>query len=427
MSSQKKIAVVGLGYVGLPLAVSLANRRHVVGFDVDQQRIQELQKGEDRTKEISSDKLKASSLVLTHRLEDLREASVYIVAVPTPVDLDNKPDFAALIAASETVGQVLSKGDTVVFESTVYPGVTEDLCGVTLEKISGLVCGKDFYLGYSPERINPGDKVHTVESITKVVAAQTPEIAEELKDLYGAINGGNIFIAASIKVAEAAKVIENAQRDINIAFMNEISQIFSKLEISTFDVLDAARTKWNFLPFSPGLVGGHCIGVDPFYLAECSRQVGLHPQIILSGRDLNDDMGRRLGATINEKVSSCFKAKGKLLVLGLTFKENVPDLRNTKVIDLINSLQKRGYEVDVLDPEADPSEAQRFYEVALKTPDQCVSGDYQGVILAVPHDAFKKYNVSFLSSLLKDQGLVLDIKGFWRETVIAKSLPYWTL
>ena len=339
-SGDERIVVLGLGYVGLPLAIALARKFEVTGFDVDPQRIEELRSAHDRTRELSEDQLRASTIRLTSNAADCRAADVYIVAVPTPVDSHNRPDLSALLAATRTVAGMLdaSRRPTVVFESTVYPGVTEEVCGPEIERVSGLKRGVDFRLGYSPERINPGDCEHSIDRITKVVAGEDGEVASQLERIYGAITSGGTFRAASIKAAEAAKAIENAQRDINIAFMNEVAQIFSQLGISIWDVLAAARTKWNFLPFEPGLVGGHCIGVDPYYLSHLAQQLGHNPQVILSGRGTNDGMGAWIADRLHERRGRA----GSALVLGLTFKENVPDLRNSRSFDLVRRLQWLG-------------------------------------------------------------------------------------
>jgi UDP-N-acetyl-D-galactosamine dehydrogenase len=413
-----------LGYVGLPLAIALAGKFDVTGFDVNQTRVDELEAGHDRTGEISAERLAASSLTLTTDIEKTRAAEIFIVTVPTPVDNNNEPDLSPVLAACQTVGAVMTSGSVVVFESTVYPGVTEEICGPALEQASGLVCGKDFFLGYSPERINPGDTRHTVDKITKVVAGQTPEIAGRLAEMYGAVITAGTFVAASIKTAEAAKVIENAQRDINIAFINEIATIFQKLDISAHDVLEAARTKWNFLPFEPGLVGGHCIGVDPYYLAFRAAQVGHDPTVILAGRRINDGMGHFVADTIADKIDQAGVA-GPVLMLGLTFKENVPDLRNTKVIDVIARLKERGLQVDVHDACADPAEAEQFYGITLK-PD-LDTGGYACIVGAVPHDDYRKLSASDLAALVTDGGLVADIKGMWRGLDLPASLVRWQL
>lgn len=430
LSSKTKVAVIGLGYVGLPLAVALAKHFDTTGVDISKKRVEELNKGFDRTGEINKARMKASTLKLTAVAEDVKGADVFIITVPTPVDANNKPDLTPVRGATTMVAPLIKKGSIVVFESTVYPGVTEELCGPLLEKGSGLKCGQDFFLGYSPERINPGDREHTVDRITKVISGQTPATVEALAGLYGAVTTGGVFRAASIRAAEAAKVIENAQRDINIAFVNEITMIFQKLGISAYDVLDAAATKWNFLGFKPGLVGGHCIGVDPFYLAERAREINHHPEIILSGRKINDGMGD----FIAERITSQIPGGGRILVLGLTFKENVPDLRNSKVIDVIRGLERRGFRTDVHDPHADVEEAHHEYGVDMLTGplDKVLKtvapkGGYDGVVAAVMHDDYAKLTPKALSALVRKDGLVADIKGLWRGKKFADGTRYWTL
>ena len=423
MSPDTKIAVVGLGYVGLPLAVALSKRHPVLGFDISAARLAELRKGIDRTGEISTEELSESTLRLSENAEDMAGNTIFIVTVPTPVDEHNVPDLSAVISASRTVGQQLAAGSIVVFESTVWPGVTEEICAPELEKASGLVCGKDFFLGYSPERINPGDREHTITRITKIVSGQTPEVAEKLAALYGSLNNGNVFIAQDIRTAEAAKVIENAQRDINIAFINEISQIFGKLGISTYDVLEAASTKWNFLDFKPGLVGGHCIGVDPYYLAHRAVQVGHHPEIILAGRRINDSMGAFVVDAVTENTRDTDK---RILVLGLTFKENVPDLRNTRVIDIITGLRKRGYTVDVHDPFADAEEAKLFFDLDL-IPGFDGTTQYGCIVGAVSHNAYCEFTTDTFTSLLTPGGLVVDLKNMWRDVAMPDGVKRWTL
>ena len=420
-----RIAVIGLGYVGLPLAVALARRYGVTGFDVNADRVEELKSGIDRTGEVESAKLRAATLALTARAQDIAGCGVFIVTVPTPVDDQNLPDLSLVLAACESVGAHMAKGAVVVFESTVYPGVTEDICGPALEKASGLKCGRDFFLGYSPERINPGDRTHTLEKIKKVVAGQTPEIARQLAGIYGAVTEAGVFVAKDIRTAEAAKVIENAQRDINIAFINEVAQIFQKLGLSVFDVLDAARTKWNFLDFRPGLVGGHCIGVDPFYLAHCAQKLGHHPEVILAGRRINDHMG----AFIAERILSLLGASGapkEILVLGLTFKENVPDLRNSKVADVIAGLTLGGHRVTVHDPMADAREAAALYEIDL-APRLPEGKKFDCVVGAVAHDQYREFTPETLAALLNPGGLVADIKGLWRDLALPASLRRWEL
>jgi UDP-N-acetyl-D-galactosamine dehydrogenase len=422
MTAAQKIAVIGLGYVGLPLAVALARKFHVTGFDVDQTRIAELKQGHDRTGEVSAPALRGSTAHFTKNADDIKPAEIFIVTVPTPVDANNLPDLGAVLSACRSVGGAMKRGAIVVFESTVYPGVTEEVCGPALEKASGLVCGKDFFLGYSPERINPGDREHTVERITKVVAGQTPEVGQKLAQLYGAITTGGAFLARDIKTAEAAKVIENAQRDINIAFINEVTMIFSKLGISIHDVLETSGTKWNFLKFQPGLVGGHCIGVDPFYLAHCALERGHNPDVILAGRKINDAMG----GFVADRIAGLLAPKSRVLVLGLTFKENVPDLRNSKVIDVVQGLKRHGHEVDIHDPMADPAEAKHEYGVDLMPSLEGKSG-YHALIGAVSHDVYANFGPDSFAELLTSDGLVADIKGMWRKSEIPEGLRRWQL
>jgi len=423
-----RIAVVGLGYVGIPLAVALARHFPVVGYDIKSRRVAELKGGVDRTGEVDSDDLRASSLELTDRAADMAGAEVFIITVPTPVDADNRPDLTAVRSACETVGSVLGKGAIVVLESTVYPGVTEEICGPILEKVSGLGCGRDFLLGYSPERVNPGDRTHTVERITKVVAGQTPAATERLAAIYGAITSGGVFRARDIRTAEAAKVIENAQRDINIAFINEVTQIFQKAGLSIFDVLAAANTKWNFLDFKPGLVGGHCIGIDPFYLARWAQDLGHDPEIILAGRRLNDGMGGFVAASVDGRLRDLFPGgkAGGILVLGLTFKEDVPDLRNSRVIDIVKGLEGLGHTVRVHDPLADPAEAREYYGIdLLDSLDD--ARDQACVVGAVPHRAYGGLTGAVLGRLLRPGGLVADVKGMWRDIDLPEGLHRWQL
>lgn len=422
MSKKPVISIVGLGYVGLPLAVALAKYFDVIGFDIGKARIAELKTGHDRTNEIDAARMKASTLTLTDNAADMKGSDVFIVTVPTPVDDRNEPDLSPVMSACKTLGPVIGKGATIVFESTVYPGVTEDLCGPALEQASGLTCGKDFWLGYSPERINPGDREHTVDRITKVIAGQTPQITELLADIYGKVTTGGVFRAASIKAAEAAKAIENAQRDINIAFINEVTMIFNKIGLSVHDVLDASATKWNFLPFRPGLVGGHCIGVDPYYLARCALDNGHNPEIILSGRRLNDSMGSYVAGSIADRLPE----GARVLVLGLTFKENVPDLRNSKVIDVITGLKARGLTVDVHDALADPAEARHEYDVTLMSSLDGAAG-YDAIVGAVSHDTYAGFGDGDFTRLLKSGGLVADVKGMWRKTALPAGLERWSL
>ncbi len=420
-----RIAVVGLGYVGLPLAVALAKHFPVVGFDSSQQRVAELRRGHDRTREIDEPALRASQLELGDQPGIMKGADVFIITVPTPVTADNAPDLDAVRSACRTVGGVIGPGAIVVLESTVYPGVTEEICGVEIAKASGLVAGKDFNLGYSPERINPGDRKHTVDRIVKVVSGDTPAVAAKLAEVYGAINGGQIFIAKSVRTAEAAKVIENAQRDINIAFINEVTIIFNRIGLSVYDVLAASGTKWNFLPFTPGFVGGHCIGVDPFYLSHLSQKLGHNPEVILAGRRINDGMSAYVAQGIAAALGG--KAKGaRLLVLGLTFKENIPDLRNSKVADLVSALRDAGCAVDVHDAHADAGEAKEHYGIDLRRNLEDLAG-YDGLIGAVAHDEYRALGPADFSRLVKPAGLVADIKGMWRATNLPERMLRWEL
>ncbi|MEA3033401.1 MAG: UDP-N-acetyl-D-glucosamine/UDP-N-acetyl-D-galactosamine dehydrogenase, partial [Sphingomonadales bacterium] len=414
-SSPERIVVVGLGYVGLPLAVALARRFAVTGLDVDEGRVDELKQGIDRTREVEEEALRASALALTSRAEDCRGADLYIVTVPTPVDSANRPDLEPLKAATRSVAALIDPGrrPVIVYESTVYPGVTEEICGPLIEQVSGLERGRDFFLGYSPERINPGDREHTIDRIVKVVAGENEAVTERLAAVYGAVTEAGTFRAASIKAAEAAKVIENAQRDINIAFMNEITRIFAALDISIWDVLEAAGTKWNFLKFQPGLVGGHCIGVDPYYLSHRAQEVGLDPHVILAGRSINDSMGGWIADRLHERRG----AGGTALVMGLTFKENVPDLRNSKVVDLVRRLESHGHAVTVHDPLADSGEARREYGIALAA--DALDRRYDLVVAAVPHEAYRELGDETLAGLVADAGLFADLKNLYG----ARSLP----
>lgn len=401
--------------MGLPLAVAFAEKYKVVGFDINQERVDELLSGKDSTLEVSDDLLQSvtsdnlidTGLLCSTNMEDIRDCNYYIVTVPTPTDKNNRPVLTPLYKASETVGKVLSKGDIVVYESTVYPGATEEECIPVLEKVSGLVFNEDFYCGYSPERINPGDKVHTVTQILKVTSGSTPEVANQVDSLYASVITAGTFKAASIKVAEAAKVIENSQRDINIAFVNELSKIFNLLDIDTNDVLEAAGTKWNFLPFKPGLVGGHCIGVDPYYLAQKAQEVGYNPEIILAGRRLNDGMGSYVSSEVVKlMIKKDFKInKSKVLVLGVTFKENCPDVRNSRVTDVIKGLESFGVTVEVYDPLASKEEVLKEYNLELI---DSIKEQYSGVILAVSHKEF--LNLDF-NALTLDNGVVYDVKS----------------
>jgi len=414
----KKISVIGLGYVGLPLGVAFAKKYKVIGFDINNERIKELKEGYDRTLEVSEKELEEvkENLKYTSNLEDLKEASIHIITVPTPIDKHKNPDLTPLIMASRSVGRILKKGDIVIYESTVYPGCTEEVCVPELEIESGLKFNKDFFVGYSPERINPGDKEHTVTKIKKVTSGSTPEIAKEIDELYKSIITAGTHLASSIKVAEAAKVIENSQRDINIAFVNELALIFDKLNIDTLDVLEAAGTKWNFLKFKPGLVGGHCIGVDPYYLAYKAKEIGYHPEIILAGRRTNDNMG----IFVANKVVKLMIQKGhtikgsNVLVLGITFKENCPDIRNSRVIDIIRELQEFGIDVDVVDPWADSEEVKREYGIDLK--EDIDINEYDGVVLAVAHNEFREIEDKLKEK--KDNQVIYDIKGLFNKSLV---------
>ena len=427
MAQIKRVVVIGLGYVGLPLAVTLARSFESWGLDIDAGRVAELRDGHDRTGEIDAERLAASSLELTTDPSDCPSADAYIVTVPTPVDEQNQPDLSIVMAATRTVGAMLKARDDggsppiVIYESTVYPGVTEELCGPELARGSGLTCGTDFFLAYSPERINPGDKVHTVDKIAKVVSGQTPDVLDAVAELYGHVTTGEIFRAASIKAAEAAKVIENAQRDINIAFVNEITQIFNKMDLSVWDVLAAARTKWNFLPFEPGLVGGHCIGVDPFYLAHRATQLGLDPRIILAGRGTNDGMASWTARAIHEWNGG---ELGRALVLGLAFKPDVPDLRNSKVVELVAALRSLGHEVDVHDPLVSADEARHEYGMELVAD---LSGRrYDLIVLAVPHQEFIR-GFGELAQTLAQGGGVADLKNALVATPLPAGARRWTM
>lgn len=417
------LALIGLGYVGLPLAVEFSKKYKVIGFDISDRRIDELKKGKDRTLEVSSEELiEAKYLSFTSKLEDLKRADVFIVTVPTPVDDFKVPDLTPVLKASETVGKVIKKGSVVVYESTVYPGCTEEDCVPVLEKFSGLKFNKDFYCGYSPERINPGDKEHRVSTIKKIVSGSTPEIAQALNKLYQSIIVVGTHLAPSIKVAEAAKVIENAQRDINIAFVNELSKLFDLMDIDTLDVLEAAGTKWNFLPFRPGLVGGHCIGVDPYYLTHKAVKVGYNPEIILAGRRINDQMGAFVA---NQLVKLMIKKEHKInnsrvLILGITFKENCPDIRNSRVIDIVNELKSFGCLIDVFDPWADKEEVKHEYGIDLLcSVHEIKNRTYEGVVLAVAHDQFKELD---FPSLRTNGAVVYDVKGILNRNLVDNRL-----
>ncbi|MDC0561220.1 nucleotide sugar dehydrogenase [Bacteroidia bacterium] len=423
-----KIAIIGLGYVGLPLARLFATKYSVVGFDINSDRVDELMTGVDSTLEVDNETLQSvlvsensdlNGLFCTNQIDKIKDCNYYVITVPTPVDKNNRPILTPLIKASETVGAVLNKGDIVIYESTVYPGATEEDCVPVLEKVSGLKFNKDFYAGYSPERINPGDKEHTVEKILKVTSGSTPEIGEKVDSLYKSVITAGTHLAPTIKVAEASKVIENSQRDINIAFVNELAKIFNLLDINTHDVLEAAGTKWNFLPFKPGLVGGHCIGVDPYYLAQKAQEHGYHPEIILAGRRLNDGMGDYVASQI---VKCMIKKKvpvseSKVLILGITFKENCPDVRNTKVVDLVNALKEYGTNVTIHDPWANEEEV--LHEYGMISSKKIPETKFDAVVLAVSHKKFSKLDIN---NLKKKNSIVYDVKNFLKEDFIDGNL-----
>lgn len=415
--SQIKIGIIGLGYVGLPLARLFATKYPVVGFDINQERVSELMSGIDSTLEVDNETLKSvlmedgsldAGLYCSYNLDDLKDCNYYIVTVPTPVDKNNRPILTPLIKASETVGSVLKQGDIVVYESTVYPGATEEDCIPVLEKVSGLKFNKDFFAGYSPERINPGDKLHTVDKILKVTSGSTPETGEKVNDLYKSVISAGTHLAPTIKVAEAAKVIENSQRDINIAFVNELAKIFNLMDINTHDILEAAGTKWNFLPFKPGLVGGHCIGVDPYYLAQKAQEFGYHPEIILSGRRLNDSMGEYVASEVVKlMIKKDVKVKdAEVLVLGITFKENCPDVRNTKVVDVVSSLREFGVNVSIYDPWANEEEVKEEY--GLESKQELPNKKFDTIVLAVAHKEFKGIN---FDAILNQNHVIYDVKN----------------
>lgn len=427
---KKKIAIIGLGYVGLPLAVEFAKHRAVIGFEISKSRIKELSEGHDPTLEVEDADLQAvlvkdhhgldKGLYLTDSLTFIQDCEIYIIAVPTPTDKNNRPDLTPLIKASETVGKVISKGDIVIYESTVYPGATEEDCIPVVEQTSGLKFNEDFYAGYSPERINPGDKVHTLTTIMKVTSGSTPEIGKEVNALYSEIITAGTHLASSIKVAEAAKVIENSQRDINIAFVNELSKIFNLMGIDTLEVLEAAGTKWNFLPFRPGLVGGHCIGIDPYYLAQKAQEVGYHPEIILAGRRLNDSMGAYVATEVVKLMLKSGKPvkDNKALMLGITFKENCPDIRNTRAIDIYNELKSYGMDVDVFDPWANPEEVKHEYSIDILS-EYPKNNNFGAIILAVAHNEFMEIN---LKEHKNNGAVVFDVKGILAKDIVNARL-----
>lgn len=417
-----KIAVIGLGYVGLPLARLFSTKYKTIGFDMNQARVTALMDGHDTTLEVTDELLQSAiknGFVCTFNIEDIRDCNFYVVAVPTPVDENNNPDLIPLYKASESVGKVIAEGDIVVYESTVYPGVTEDECIPVVEKVSGLKYNVDFFAGYSPERINPGDKLHTVEKIKKVTSGSTPEIARIVDDVYASVITAGTHSAPTIRVAEAAKVIENSQRDINIAFVNELSKIFTRMGIDTQDVLEAASTKWNFLPFKPGLVGGHCIGVDPYYLAQCAQRYGYNPEIILAGRRVNDGMGEYVA---NQVVKLMLKKgiqvlNSNILILGFTFKENCPDVRNTKVIDIYRTLKEYGVNIFVYDPWANPTIVEKEY--GIKITNELLSSKFDAAILAVAHEDFKDLDVNLF---LNSSSVIYDVKGVLDPKIVASRL-----
>jgi len=424
VNKEKKLAVIGLGYVGLPIALEFARHVSVIGFDINAQRIELMKQGIDPSKELESEAFEGCDITFTDSLDVLREASFFIVAVPTPVDEHNIPDLIPVTKASETIGKVIKKGDYVVYESTVYPGCTEEDCLPIIEKLSGLKLGIDFKLGYSPERINPGDKEHTLAKIVKVVSGSDAESAEEIAKTYEIVVKAGVHRASSIKVAEAAKIIENTQRDLNIALMNELSIIFDKMDINTFEVLEAAGTKWNFLRFQPGLVGGHCIGVDPYYLTYKANQLGYDAQVILAGRNINDDMPAYVARKVVQHIIKHAKnvADANVLVMGATFKENVSDIRNSKVASVVKELQSFSLNVDVTDPHASDEELQHEYGFGL-TP--TLKNNYDAIVLAVPHNEYKNLEIAYFESITQPHALLADLKGIFRNQSISRK--YWSL
>ncbi len=423
-----KIGVIGLGYVGLPLAVAFAEKFSVVGFDVNPKRVESLKRGIDATGEVSTEELRKVNIVYTFDEAILESCNFFIVTVPTPVDRTNRPDFSFLIRASETVGRRIKNGAIVVYESTVYPGATEEVCVPVIERTSGLKCGVDFFVGYSPERINPGDKEHTFKKIKKVVSGQNEEVLSIIADVYGSVVEAGIYRTSSIKVAEAAKVIENTQRDLNIALMNELAIMFGKLGIDTNEVLEAAGTKWNFLPFKPGLVGGHCIGVDPYYLTYKAESIGHHPEVILAGRRINDKMGQFVATSlIKHMILKGITIQGSVVtVAGITFKENVSDIRNSKVIDIVRELEDFGIHVQATDPLANPDDVENAYGLKLFHEDELTPAD--GIVFAVPHRAYVDRGWGFITSLLRDNGgVVADVKGALDRYCIPRGIHLWRL
>ena len=423
VKKESTVAVIGLGYVGLPIALAFAKKVKVIGFDINEKRVGLMKKGIDPSFELSKDDFKNSEIRFTHQIEDLKKANFFIVAVPTPIDEHNLPDLSPLINASITVGKVLKKGDYVVYESTVYPGCTEEDCIPVLEKHSGLKFIKDFKVGYSPERINPGDKEHTITKILKIVSGCDKESLDNIAKIYEIIVEPGTHKASSIKVAEAAKIIENTQRDVNIALMNELSIIFNKMNINTYDVLAAAGTKWNFLKFFPGLVGGHCIGVDPYYLTHKAESLGYHARVINSGRYVNDSMGFYVAKTTVKKIIAAGKniSKSKVLIMGATFKEDVSDIRNSKVSDIVKELKSFGVKVEIVDPHAKNEELKHEYGFGLSK----LGKGYDGVIVAVNHQEYKKLDEKYFKSILSNKGVLVDVKGIYRNHI--KGITYWSL
>ena len=425
VAKEKTIAIIGLGYVGLPLALEFSKKYRVVGFDINPKRVDMLNRHEDPSKEVSAEEFKGCDISFSHKLDDIADCNFYIIAVPTPIDEGKNPDLKPLVGASKTVGKVLKKGDYVVFESTVYPGCTEEDCIPVMEAESGLsFANNDFKVGYSPERINPGDKVNTLTKILKIVSGNDAESLEEIASLYGSIITAGIHKAPTIKVAEAAKIIENTQRDLNISLMNELSLIFDKMNINTYDVIEAAGTKWNFLKFSPGLVGGHCIGVDPYYLTYKATELGLHPRVIAAGRFTNDMMGAHIAkVAIKKLISNDKQIKGaKILILGATFKEDVADIRNSKIIDIVKELKSYSVDVEVVDPRADSEEV--FEEYGFHLADKIGSG-YDGIIAAVSHKEYKALDEKYVLSICNTKSFILDLKGIYRGKF--NELEYWSL
>lgn len=424
LNGRASISVIGLGYVGLPIALEFAKKTHVIGFDIQHHRIEMMRKHIDPSNELGKNDFEGTNIEFTSNPDDLKKAKFHIVAVPTPIDGHRLPDLKPLLSATHSVAKALKKGDYVVYESTVYPGCTEEDCVPILENISGLKMGKDFKVGFSPERINPGDKEHTITTILKIVSGNDPEALEQIALVYEMIVKAGIHRASSIKVAEAAKIIENTQRDVNIALMNELSIIFSKLNINTFEVLEAAGTKWNFLKFSPGLVGGHCIGVDPYYLLYKAKQLGYHPQIIDSGRSINDSMAQWIVSEIVKKIVGSEKnlRDSRILIMGITFKENVSDIRNSKIVDLIREFESFKLKVDTIDPYADSKEVEEEYGIKLI---DHPNGKYDAIVVAVPHNNFKKYNEDDFKTWTANKAIIVDIKGIYKDKI--NDLKYWSL